>query len=199
MRAVAQLVVSCAVLGAGVALLLLAALGADGYSMLVSGLSLTWGLPFWLVNLGVGIVLIGLAWWRGRRPGLGTLLQPIVVGLTVSGLLAVLAEPEQWWTRAAVLAVSFPVLALGVAGYLAVDAGAGPAEAAGLALDPPLPFALSYSLVQGGGALVGWWCGAALGPGTVLVIVGLGPLVTAFGRRMPQPRLRRRAAPVPQG
>ena len=41
-----QLVISCAVLGVGVAFLLDAALGSDGYSTLISGLTKTSGLPF---------------------------------------------------------------------------------------------------------------------------------------------------------
>ena len=80
------------------------------------------------------------------------------------------------------LVVAFPVLALGIAMYLATHLGAGPAEAPALAYDPPVPFAVSYSLVQGGGALVGWLLGAAIGAGTVAVFLLLGPLVTLVGR-----------------
>ncbi|MGH3335184.1 MAG: hypothetical protein ACRDOZ_05130, partial [Nocardioides sp.] len=60
--------------------------------------------------------------------------------------------------------------------------GAGPAEAAGLAWDPPVPFRWSYSAVQGGGALGGWLLGATIGPGTIVVIVLLGPLVDITSR-----------------
>jgi hypothetical protein len=63
--------------------------------------------------------------------------------------------------------LAIPVLAVGVAGYLASGAGAGPSEAAALAFDPAVPFRWSYSLLQGGGALVGWLLGAAIGPDTV--------------------------------
>ena len=74
-RRVAQLVISCVILGIGVAGLLLAALGSDGYSTLINGLSLATGVPFVLVNLIVGVVLIALAWVRKRVPGLGTVVQ----------------------------------------------------------------------------------------------------------------------------
>ncbi len=77
------------------------------------------------------------------------------------------------------------MLAVGVAGYLAADAGAGPTEAAAIALDPPISFRWSYSVVQGGGAVVGWACGAAIGPGTLIVIVLLGPLVSWLSRTVP--------------
>ncbi len=109
-----------------------------------------------------------MAWMRGLKPGLGTIVQPLVVGFMVSGLLDAFDEPDAMWIRVLLLVLSFPVVAVGVAGYLAVDAGAGPTEAAALAFDPPVPFKWSYSVVQGGGALLGWLCGAAIGPGTVI-------------------------------
>jgi uncharacterized membrane protein YczE len=80
------------------------------------------------------------------------------------------------------LAATLPVLGLGIATYLGSRTGAGPAEAAGLAWDPPVPFRWSYSAVQGGGAIGGWLLGATIGPGTVVVIVLLGPLVDLTAR-----------------
>lgn len=180
-----QLVVACVVLGVGVAFLLEAALGSDGYSTLVNGLSVATAQPFWVVNAFVGAALITMAWLRGTRPGVGTVVQPVVVGFTVSAALALIPEPGALPTRAAELVVAFVLLALGVAGYLASNTGAGPAEAAAIAWDPPVPFRWSYSIVQGGGALVGWLLGAAIGPGTLTVIFLLGPAVDLLRRRVP--------------
>lgn len=183
----AQLVVSCALLGAGVALLLDARLGSDGYSMLISGLSIATQVEFAVVNVVVGVLLVLMAWWRGRRPGLGTLVQPAVVGVVVSVMLTVLPGPASYVGRGTELALGFVVLCVGVAGYLAVDLGAGPAEGAALAWEPPVPFKWSYSLVQLVGAVVGWLLGASLGPGTLLVILLIGPcvdmLMPLLGRR----------------
>ena len=180
---VVRLVVSCVVLGIGVAMLLIAALGSDGYSTMINGLSIALDVEFFWVNLAVGIALVGMAWARGLQPGLGTIVQPLVVGFVVSGLLGAFAEPDDLWARAILLLLSFPVLAIGVAGYLASGTGAGPTEAAALAFDPPVPFKWSYSVVQGGGALIGWLCGAAIGPGTLLVIFLLGPCVDWLSAR----------------
>lgn len=79
-----------------------------------------------------------------------------VIRLVVSGLLDAFAQPDDLWARTVLLLLSFPVLAVGVAGYLASGTGAGPTEAAALAFDPPVPFRWTYSVVQGGGALLGW-------------------------------------------
>ena len=178
-----RLVVSCVILGVGVAMLLIAALGSDGYSTMINGLSIAFDVKFWVVNLCVGVLLVSMAWVRGLKPGMGTIVQPLVVGFVVSGLLDAFDEPDSMWIRIALLVLSVPVVAIGVAGYLAVDAGAGPTEAAALAFDPPVPFKWSYSVVQGGGALLGWLCGAAIGPGTVMVIFLLGPVVDWLSAR----------------
>jgi uncharacterized membrane protein YczE len=178
----ARLVVFCLVLGAGVGLLLRAALGSDGYSTFVNGLALSLGVPFVAVNGVVGLVLVIVAWARGIRPGPGTVVQPVVVGATVSAVLEFVPPLHAAPVRIAAVLAGFVIVALGVAGYLASGAGAGPTEAAALAFDPPIPFRWSYSILQGGGALVGWLLGAALGPGTVLVIVGLGPAVDVITR-----------------
>jgi uncharacterized membrane protein YczE len=169
-------------LGLGVALLLTADLGSDGYSTLVNGITLAADIPFVVANTGVSLVFVLLAWLRGLRPGVGTVVQVLVVGVTVWLLLMVLPTPEAWWGRGLMLLAALPVIAIGIAAYLGSRTGAGPAEAAALAWDPPIPFRWSYSAVQGGGALVGWLLGAAAGLGTVAVIVLLGPMVAVTAR-----------------
>jgi uncharacterized protein len=180
-----QLVVACVVLGVGVAFLLEAALGSDGYSALVNGLTISTGLPFWVLNILVGAGFIAMAWLRGTRPGPGTLIQWFMVGFVISGVMAVVPPVDSVPGRVAALALAYVLIAVGVAGYLASNTGAGPAEAAALAWDPPVPFRWSYSMVQGGGALVGWLLGAAIGPGTLLVILLLGPSIDLLRRAVP--------------
>jgi uncharacterized membrane protein YczE len=178
------LVVGCVVLGLGVGLLLTADLGSDGYSTLVNGVARASDVPFVVANLAVSAGFLFLAALRGLFPDVGTLVQIVVVGFTVSFLLDVLATPDPLTGRSAYLVVAFPVLATGIAAYLGSNLGAGPGEAAALAWDPPVPFKWSYSCVQGGGALVGWLLGAAIGPGTIAVVLLLGPAVDLAARTM---------------
>jgi len=172
------------VLGIGVAMLLLASLGSDGYSTLVNGVRLSADIPFILANLLVSVTFVALALARRLVPGIGTVTQIVVVGLVVSVLLDVAAEPDSVTERVALMVAAMPVLALGIAAYLGSQTGAGPGEAAALAWDPPVPFKWSYSAVQGGGALVGWLLGAAIGPGTVAVVLLLGPAVDLAARTL---------------
>ena len=109
-------------------------------------------------------------------------MQIALVGVTVTVALDLIARPDGWPARIALLVGAFPVLAVGIAAYLGSHTGAGPAEAAGLAWDPPVPFKWSYSVIQGGGALGGWLLGATIGAGTIAVIVILGPLVDLAAR-----------------
>lgn len=178
----ALLLLGCVVLGGGVALLLTADLGSDGYSTLVNGVALSLDISFWTANLIIGVLFVVAAAARRVYPGLGTVVQVVVVGLTVSLLLDVMATPDGLPARIVLLAVAFPVLAWGIAAYLGSHTGAGPTEAAALAWDPPVPFKWSYSLVQGGGALAGWLLGATIGLGTIAVIVLLGPLIDLASR-----------------
>jgi len=179
---IARLFLGCIVLGVGVGVLLTADLGSDGYSTLVSGTSIAAGWSFAVANVVVSAAFLLTAALRRVLPDLGTLVQVLVVGLTVSLVLDALETPATVAGQTAYLLVAFPVLAVGIATYLGTRLGAGPAEAAAQAWDPPLPFRWSYSILQGGGALVGWLLGASIGVGTVLVIVLLGPVVDLAAR-----------------
>ncbi len=196
-----QLLLGCVVLGVGVTLALVPGLGSDGYSTLVNGLSIGLDVPFLWMSVVVGFAFVGLGWMRGVRPGLGTLTQVAVVSLVVNLGLETLEQPESLWARVGLLLVAFPVLAAGIALYLGVGLGAGPVEAAALGFDPPVPFAVSYNTAQALGALVGWWQGAAVGLGTIAVIVLLGPAVALAARLLRQdlhqPGSRAHAAHAP--
>jgi uncharacterized protein len=177
-----MLLAGCVVLATGVAMLLTADLGSDGFSTLVNGVSIATDTPFVLVNAGISVVFLLVAAARGLRPGIGTLVQVVVVGSTVSLLLPVLDVPGTLLGQVLLLAAAFPVLAVGIASYLGSHLGAGPAESPALAWDPPVPFRWSYGVVQLVGAVVGWLSGATIGPGTLAVILLLGPVVDLTAR-----------------
>lgn len=117
---IALVVVGCGVLGVGVAMLLAADLGSDGYSTLVNGVAMALGVSFWTANLIIGVVFLLVAASRRVYPGPGTLVQVVVVGLTVSAMLEVLGTPGPLLGQVALLVAAFPVLAVGIATYLGV-------------------------------------------------------------------------------
>ena len=114
-------------------MLLAADLGSDGYSTLVNGVSIGADIPFLVSNVAISLAFLVLAATRRLWPGLGTLVQIVVVGFTVSWLLPVLGTPGTVLGQSLLLVAAFPVLATGIAAYLGSHLGAGPAEAAALA------------------------------------------------------------------
>jgi uncharacterized membrane protein YczE len=178
-RQATRLVVSCVALGLGVGTVLVASLGSDGYSSLINGISRASGIPYAAVNWTVGFVAVLLARLRGVRPGVGTIVHPVVVGLTVNAVLDLVPTPGSLTVRLVLLGVGSFVLAAGVAAYLDAGLGAGPFEAATLALDP-IPFRVAYGGLQAAGALLGWLLGASIGVGTLVVVFGVGPAAAAL-------------------
>src|SRR3954469_24054664 len=90
LRQLPLLIAGCLVLGTGVAMLLTADLGSDGFSTLVNGTAISSGLTFFIANLGISAVFLMIAATRRLWPGIGTLVQIVIVGLTTDRLLHVL-------------------------------------------------------------------------------------------------------------
>ncbi len=197
-RQLCTLFAGCVVLGLGVGLLLTADLGADGYSTLITGLSIWSGLAWGAVSVVVALLFLLMAYVRGLVPGIGTVAQVAIVSTVVPLTMKVLETPQSLLGQVVMLALAFPLLASGIAGYLGSHTGAGPTEAAALAWDPPIPFKWSYSTVQFGGALVGWLGGATVGFGTLAVILLLGPGVTLAGSLLRLDVHQQQAHPVPR-
>ena len=164
--------------GVGIWLGLQAHLGVGPWDVLAGGLSQHLGTPFGRTAIGISVVvlLIGLA--VGVRPGVGTLLNVVVIGVVVDVLLGLslldgLAD-EHLALRLLGTAGGIASVAAGSALYLGAHLGPGPRDG------------LMVALVQRTGRPVGL-CRAGLEL-TVLVLgvalggpVGLGTLAFAFG------------------
>ena len=173
----------CVIVGVGVGLVLRGRLGSDGYSTAIYGLSGQTRLPYAVVNWAVALVCVLSAWTRGVRPGVGTIVHPLVVGGTVDIVLQ-LAPPTTLDARIITLIAGTLILSAGVALYLSASLGSGPFESLALALHP-LPFRAAYMILQAAGTCLGWLLGAPVGPGTFLIVFGVGPLVATLRRHIP--------------
>jgi uncharacterized membrane protein YczE len=187
------------ILGLGSGLSLRAALGSDGWSTMIAGVSRSLGLPYAPTNWTFAALLVTVAWLRGQRPGVGTVVQPLVVGTTANIVLDTVSRPHTLLDRSLLLAVAMTLMALGIAAYLGAGLGAGAVEAGARAFEPPISFRLAYSVIQGTGAIVGWRLGAPIGVGTLLVVFGLGPVVHVLLEHVPQLQRGPRAEPATAG
>lgn len=180
----AQLVAGCVALGVGLAVLLRCGLGLDPYRSLLAGVGHLTGLSFGTTNIVFGLLLVMLAWWPGRvRPRVGTVGQPVLVGLTVNGLLPHLTEVSGGAAdRATVAAVALLVVGVGGGLYLGADLGATSLDAVILALHRALPgrsFATVYTTALLAAVAVAYAVGGPVGLVTLVSMVALGPLTSA--------------------
>lgn len=179
--------VSC---GTGLALMVLAGLGLGPWEVLHQGLSRRTGIPIGTMGILVGVVVL-LGWLPLRqRPGVGTVCNVVLIGVTIDVVLALAPVPAGMAARWACLVTG--VLLVGVGSGLYIGAGLGPGPRDGL-MTGLAARGHSLRLVRTGievAALVaGWALGGTVGIGTVLFAFAIGPLVQLFLGRLTIPTL----------
>lgn len=191
--------------GVSVGFMLSSGLGLSAWDVLHHGLAERTDLSLGVVVIGVSVLVVALWVPLRQRPGIGTVANVVVVGLAVDASLAVLPEPGHLAVRVAFLVTG--IVANGVATALYIGAGLGPGPRdglmTGLARD-----GRSIRLVRTGieatVLVLGWALGGAVGVGTVLFAVTIGPLVHHFlprlavdGTAAPSSSSRRSPPPSP--
>ena len=194
----AKLLTGLALFGVGLWLALMADLGVGPWDVLTGGLSQQLGTPFGRTAIGISVVvlLIGLA--AKVRPGIGTLLNVVVIGAVVDLLLAT-PLLTSLGDQAVVLRLSATVLGIGcvAAGsalYLGAHLGPGPRDGLMVALYTRTGWRVGTcrALLECGVLVLGVALGGPVGIGTVLFALGIGPAVQVAFRV-----LRQTAVPTP--
>lgn len=177
--------------GLGVALIIHAELGPAPWDVLHQGLAILTGVAIGTVIIIVGALLL-LLWIPLReRPGLGTVLNAVEIGVVVNLVLPVLPDTDRLLPRLVLMAGGIVLVAIGSGFYIGSGLGPGPRDGlmTGLArLGLSIRVArtsIELTVVAGGLAL-----GGSIGIGTALFALGIGPLVQVF-----LPRLTLPAAP----
>ena len=160
------------------AMLVVAGLGLDPWDVLHQGLSRSVGGQVGTWTDIVGVVVL-LAWIPLRqRPGVGTVVNVVVIGIVVNICLDVLPSPHGWVAQSAVMTSA--VLLNAVATGLYIGAGLGPGPRDGL-MTGIAARGHSVRVVRTGLEVailaVGWLLGGTVGIGTVVYALAIGPLV----------------------
>lgn len=177
-RRLPRLLVGLGLIAVGLALMVRARLGLAPYEVLHQGISLHTPLRIGQASVAVGL-LVMLAWFPlGQRPGLGTVVNVVGVGLALDFLLTVLGEPSALWVRAAWAVGGVVLIGIGVGMYIGAGLGPGPRDGlmTGLARRG-LPVWSVRLVMEFTALLVGWMLGGTVGVGTVLVAVVLPGVV----------------------
>jgi uncharacterized membrane protein YczE len=182
--------------GTGLWLGLVAELGVGPWDVLTGGLAEQLGTPFGRTAIGVSVVvlLIGLA--ARVRPGVGTLLNVVVVGATVDVLLAspLLADLDDapLALRLAATLLGIATVATGSALYLGAHLGPGPRDGLMVAIHTRTGWRVgtARAVLEGMVLVVGVVLGGPVGVGTVLFAAGIGPAVQVAFRVLRQTPVR---------
>lgn len=168
--------------GATMALLVEAGLGLDPWDVFHEGVAHHVPLTFGQVVIVTGAVVM-LFWIPLRlRPGLGTILNVILIGLAADATLALVETPERLDVRITYLVVGIVGNALAGALYIGAGQGTGPRD--GLWSGIVARTGLSIRVVRTGlevtVLVIGFLLGGTVGIGTVLYAILIGPLVQLF-------------------
>ncbi|WP_232251093.1 NAD(P)H-dependent oxidoreductase [Actinoalloteichus sp. GBA129-24] len=191
-RRLARLAVGLPLFSLGLAMMLNAGLGLSPWDVFHQGLALRTGLPFGVVVIGAGVVVLALWIPLRQRPGIGTVLNIASVGVLTEAALTVLPEPAHPAARAAFLLAGLLINAIGLGLYLGAGLGPGPRDGlmTGLAARG-WTIRRARTGVEVGVLAIGWLLGGTVGIGTVLYAVGIGPLLQVLLPRLsgpPHPR-----------
>ncbi len=181
-RRLLQLYAGLVLYGASLALMVRGELGLAPWDVLHSGF-----IRHVPITLGQAVILFSLlvlvAWVPLREvPGLGTVSNALVVGLAADATLAVLEAPEPMAARVGLMVAGIAVNGLATAMYIGAQLGRGPRDGlmTGLARVTGRSLRLVRTGLEVGVVLVGLLLGGALGVGTVLYAVLIGPLAQAM-------------------
>ncbi|HQD96375.1 MAG TPA: hypothetical protein PLO15_03050 [Propionicimonas sp.] len=181
-RRLSQLLVGLVLYGVSMAMLVRSGLGVDPWDVFHQGLANHVPLSFGQVTIAVGALVLLLWIPLRQRPGLGTLLNVIVIGLAADAGLALIPIAESWLPGAALMLGG--VVANGLAGALYVGArlGPGPRDGLWVALTQRTGHSIRLvrTVLEVTVVAVGWLLGGVVGIGTVVYALAIGPLVQLF-------------------
>jgi len=176
-----QLYLGLILYGISSSLLVLADLGLDPWDVFHQGLSRTFGLAIgtWAIIVGAVVLLLWIP--LRQRPGIGTVSNLVLVGLTMNVVLGHVDAPHAMAARIACLVCG--VLLNGVATGAYIGAGLGPGPRDGL-MTGLAARGHSIRVVRTGlevtVLVTGWLLGGTVGVGTVVYALSIGPLAHVF-------------------
>ncbi len=187
--------------GLAVVLMVRSGLGLGPWDAFHAGLHARFGIGMGRASVLVGAVVLFATWPMGVRPGVGTAANMVLIGLFIDLLLPAVPAARGWpWA----LAYHLAGIALGgwfTGAYIAAGLGKGPRDGLVLALADRngWPVRRVRTAVELAVLGAGWALGGALGVGTALYALLIGPAMhwglVRWGVLPPHARPAAQAAP----
>lgn len=159
-----------------------ARLGLDPWDVLNDGLTKITGLTFGTISAVVAVFVLLLWIPLRQRPGIGTVANIAVIAVAVDAVRAVLPDQHVLVWQILMLVGGVVLNAVATAVYVGTRLGPGPRD--GLMTGLHARTGWSVRLVRTGIEVLvlaaGWLLGGAVGVGTVLYALSIGPLTQAL-------------------
>jgi uncharacterized membrane protein YczE len=180
MRAVPRLLVGLLLYGIADAMMIRASLGVDPWTVFAQGLSRQTGLGIGLLTNVIGLLVLLLWIPLRQRPGLGTVLNVLLVGPAIELGIWLIPTPATLWGQILLFSAGLVLLAVASGIYIGAHLGPGPRDGlmTGLHRRTGLPIWVGRSGVEATVLLIGWALGGNVGFGTLAFAVLIGPLCT---------------------
>lgn len=182
MRRFIQLVAGLSTFGLGAALMVRAYLGLDPWNVFHQGLAGLSGLSLGVLSILSGVVVMLLWIPLRQKPGVGTIMNILVIGLTLDLFLWLIPEFENWPVRGGALLGGVVLTGIGSAAYIGAGMGTGPRDGLMIGLNRKFGWSIRASrmMIEVVVLVVGWLLGGVVGIGTVAFALAIGPLVQFF-------------------
>ena len=190
-RRIAQLLVGLYLYGLGIAMMVQATVGVSPWDVLTQGVMKQTGIPFGFVTNIVGVLVL-LLWIPIRqKPGIGTVLNVLLVGPSAQISFAFIPAPEELWLRIPLFAGGLLVLAIATGLYIGARFGPGPRDGLMTGIHARWGWKIwkVRTAIEVAVLAIGWLLGGNVGLGTLAFALLIGPMVnvTIPRLRVPMP------------
>ncbi len=178
-RRIAQLLIGLFLYGIAIAMMLRSGLGTAPWDVLTQGIVLRTGWSFGLITNIVGALVL-LLWIPIRqKPGIGTVVNVLLIGPSIEAGLWALPEQTELLPRLLLLAGALVVLAIATGLYIGARFGPGPRD--GLMTGIHQRWGWKIWIVRTALEVTvlaaGWLLGGTVGIGTLAFALLIGPMV----------------------
>ena len=172
-----MLVIGLAMFGLGEAFLIAAGVGVSPWTVLAQGVSEILGWSVGTSTFFISSFVLFLWLPLKQKPGLGTILNIIIVALVLDFSVPYLPSFESNILRILMAAAGVFITGFGGAIYLIANLGPGPRDGlmTGLMRITKSPIAWVRGIIEVTAVTLGWLLGGVAGVGTILFAFGIGP------------------------
>ena len=167
------------IFGTGDAVIVAAGVGNTPWTVLAEGIALmmdrTIGQATFFVSVAVLLLWIPLR----EKPGIGTILNAILIAVAIEYMLPILPTPEGAFESLLQVIGGIALVGIGSGIYLTANLGPGPRDGwmTGMQRVSGYPIGHVRAAIEISVVIVGWSLGGTVGIGTVIFAVMIGPTV----------------------